>query len=99
MGARSIGVAVIMVATMIAGFFVLQAMDDQVPPIMPMTMFFLFTWVVSHSFLNIFGLAVDSMLQCFLTAEELNMPDSKIPQNLRDLRSEHFEAKSRTTSE
>ncbi|CAD7940129.1 unnamed protein product [Amoebophrya sp. A120] len=71
---RAIGMIFITVFTTIIGYFVLNAMyeDDISSPVMCVLLFFMIGYVVSQLFMDVFGLAVDTTLQCFVADEELN---------------------------
>merc|ERR1712109_11389 len=66
-----IGWLTIMGGTVVAGWFILQAMEPDANPILPMSVFVMLSIVIAKVFMAVFGLAVDTTLQCFIMAEEL----------------------------
>jgi hypothetical protein len=78
-----IGYVFIMAATVILGYFILQAMHEDVNVIVPIISFAAVSYLVGKLYMNVFGLAVDSMLHCFLAAEEMGEHD-RSPGALRD---------------
>jgi len=71
---RAIGIVFITATTTIVGYFILDAMyaDDISSPILCVLLFFMIGYVISQLFMDVFGLAVDTTLQCFVADEELN---------------------------
>ncbi|EER06786.1 ctl transporter, putative [Perkinsus marinus ATCC 50983] len=61
-------------ATAAAGYFItLEMYDGEInSPVVPIIIFVVVGYVVGKLITNVFGLAVDSMLQCFVADEELN---------------------------
>ncbi|EER11601.1 ctl transporter, putative [Perkinsus marinus ATCC 50983] len=61
-------------ATAAAGYFItLEMYDGEInSPVVPIIIYVVVGYVVGKLITNVFGLAVDSMLQCFVADEELN---------------------------
>jgi len=74
----------IMGFTAVIGYFLLDLMHKDVSPILPMCMYLFVGYIVGMLFMNVFGLAVDTCLQCFIFAEEKLPPDADcIPKQLK----------------
>ena len=76
---NAIGVTFITAFTAIVGYFVVDAMyvdtgdDDEISsPWLLVAMFVIMGYVTAKLFMNVFGLAVDTILQCFVADEELH---------------------------
>jgi hypothetical protein len=80
---HAIGFFFIMTCTVIAGYFVLQAMHEDVAPIMPCLTFIFVGYIVAKLFMNVFGLAVDTSLQCFIETEEMGGDNEFVPACLK----------------
>jgi len=78
-----IGFASIMVGTVVIGYFLMREMHPEISPFMPMVCFTLVSYVVSRLFMNVFGLAVDTSLQCFIAVEEMGVGADYVPSCLR----------------
>jgi hypothetical protein len=80
-----IGLAFIVVATAVAGYFVLKAMHPDVTPVLPMVVYVFMAYLVAKLFMNVFHLAVATILQCFLATEEQGGDDGFVPSQMRGL--------------
>jgi len=80
-----LGFSFILMSTTILGYFVLQGMHPGITPVVPVTVYYLIGYVVGTLFMNVFGLAVDTCLQCFITSETMNHDGSFVPPNLKGL--------------
>jgi hypothetical protein len=76
---HSIGFFFIMCATVIVGYFMQQAMHEDVSPFVPCVAFTFIGYVVAKLFMAVFGLAVDTSLQCFIATEEMGGDNSFVP--------------------
>mmetsp|Transcript_36700 Transcript_36700/g.97813 ORF Transcript_36700/g.97813 Transcript_36700/m.97813 type:complete len:359 (-) Transcript_36700:85-1161(-) len=83
---RWIGVSFIVVASALVGFLCLNLMDPQTPPVAPMAAFVLLAYMVGSAFMNVFGLAADTILHCLLASKEMGLSDERLPKQLRSLR-------------
>jgi hypothetical protein len=82
---RMIGFMFIMTATMGLGYFILQSFHPDISPIVPMMCYFVLGYMASLLFMNVFGLAVDTCLQCFIACEEMKITDEFVPGPLKSL--------------
>merc|ERR1712113_587109 len=69
-GVHAIGYICIMTGTAVAGYFIIRAMHDSVSPLVPVFSYIVVSYIIAKLFMNVFGLAVDTCLQCFLACEE-----------------------------
>jgi len=80
-----IGYVFIMAATLVSGYFLLEFMHPEISPTVPMIAYACISYVVGRLYMNVFGLAVDTCLQCVIFAEE-KCPDGEfVPKSLRKL--------------
>ena len=80
-----IGYEFIMDFSLVIGYFLLDAMHSDISPFLPMTMYAIMSYIIGMLFMNVFGLAVDTCLQCFTFAEK-NQPDGiYIPGQLKGI--------------
>jgi solute carrier family 44 protein 1 (choline transporter-like protein)/choline transporter-like protein 2/4/5 len=80
-----IGYVFIMGFSLVIGYFLLDWMHSDISPFLPMIMYAIMSYIIGMLFMNVFGLAVDTCLQCFIFAEE-NKPDGDyIPAQLRTI--------------
>mmetsp|Transcript_95035 Transcript_95035/g.188268 ORF Transcript_95035/g.188268 Transcript_95035/m.188268 type:complete len:960 (-) Transcript_95035:85-2964(-) len=77
-----IGFAFIMVATTVLGYFILQALHPDVSPVLPVLSYFAVSYLIAKLYMNVFGLTVDTMLQCFIAAEEMKNTRAYVPKPL-----------------
>jgi len=80
-----IGVLFITVGTSVAGYFVLKALHPDVTPVLPMAIYVTSAYLVAKLYMNVFGLSVDTMLQCFIAAEEMGGGSGFVPAQLQSL--------------
>jgi len=73
------------VATAVVGYFILQAIHPEVNPILPVLSYLAVGYIVAKLYMNVFGLAVDTMLQCFIATEEMGGDTDFVPGPLRSL--------------
>jgi len=76
---HAIGFVFIMSATVVVGYFLMREMHDDISPFMPIVCFILVSYVVAKLYMNVFGLAVDTSLQCFLCVEEMGLGQDCVP--------------------
>merc|ERR1719469_1783714 len=79
-----IGFVSIMVGTTVIGYFLVRALYPEVNPVVPCVTYALISYVVAKLFMNVFGLAVDTSLQCFLACEEMGEVGDFVPSELVD---------------
>ncbi|CAE7381937.1 slc44a2 [Symbiodinium natans] len=65
-----IGYIFIIAATVAVGYLQLTAMHPNASPVVPVAMYVACGYVVARLCMNVFELAVDTMLQCFLVCEQ-----------------------------
>jgi len=80
-----VGSTVIVVGTTLSGYFILQMLHPAASPVMPVLIYLAMAYVVAKLFMNVFGLAVDTSLQCFIVAEEHKLDKDCVPKQLRSL--------------
>eukprot|EP00913_Durusdinium_trenchii_P015843 g14889.t1 len=68
-----IGWTVITVGTAAVGYVIFQAFHPDADILMPMFTYVATGYMVAHLFMNVFGLGVDTSLQCFIAAEEMGV--------------------------
>lgn len=82
---RFIGKGFVMATTALLGFLLLDAMhgDDIDTPVVLVILYLIIGYFVGALFMNVFGLAVDSTLQCFIATEEMGIGKDFIPEKLQ----------------
>lgn len=80
-----IGVIFITAGTTVAGYFLLKALHPEVTPILPVAVYVILSYLVAKLFMNVYGLSVDSMLQCFIATEEMGGDSGFVPSQLSGL--------------
>jgi hypothetical protein len=76
---HGIGFIFIMTGTVVVGYFLMREMHPDISPFMPMVCFLFVSYVVAKLYMNVFGLAVDTALQCFLAVEEMGVGGEFVP--------------------
>lgn len=86
-----LGVAFITVATTLIGYVVLVAIHPDSSPIVPIILYILVGYTASRLYMNVFGLSVDTALQCFIIVEEMGREEdlSFVPGPLKALCPKH----------
>merc|ERR1719356_666689 len=69
-GVHAIGYICIMTGSTVAGYFIIRTMHEAVSPVVPVFSYIVVSYIIAKLFMNVFGLAVDTGLQCFLACEE-----------------------------
>jgi hypothetical protein len=80
-----IGYLFIMAATVVSGYFILKGLHPDMSPTIPIIMYAMLSYTVGVLFMNVFGMAVDTCLQCVIFAEEKGILDSNCPPQLKDI--------------
>lgn len=80
-----IGFVFITLLTASCGYLTLYLIYEHINPIIPVIVYVGVGWVMSKLYMNVFGLAVDSMLQCFIATEEMGGDTGFVPGPLRSL--------------
>lgn len=86
-----VGYTFIMAATLGTGYLLLRAMQPDVNPVVPMIVYAFISYLVGMLYINIYAMAVDSSLQCFLTCEELG--EDAMPPAMQNFVTKHAPAK------
>lgn len=69
---RLLGSVCIVAATGLAGYFSLQAMYPEAYPVIPVLIFLSVGYVVGKLTMNVFALALDTTMHCFIITEEMH---------------------------
>lgn len=71
--------------TVVLGYFILQGMHNGVTPVIPVFAYITVGYIVAKLYMNVFGLAVDTLLHCFIATEEMSpgSGDTFVPGPLR----------------
>ncbi|CAJ1374048.1 unnamed protein product [Effrenium voratum] len=80
-----IGWTVITITTAVVGYFIFQAFHPDADPLLPMLTYIAAGYMVAHLFMSVFGLGVDTSLQCFIAAEEMGIAEEYVPDALKTL--------------
>jgi len=80
-----IGLLVICSATTFVGYCIQSTMYPDVSPLCPTLLFLLIGYVVGKLYMNVFHLAIDTSLQCFIACEEMGVDAETVPKELRKL--------------
>merc|ERR1711988_1135206 len=80
-----IGILFITVSTSVTGYFLLKALHPEVTPVLPMAVYAVVSYLVAKLYMNVFGLSVDTMLQCFIAAEEMGDDSGFVPVQLQGM--------------
>jgi hypothetical protein len=78
-----IAMTLIVAATAVCGYFILQAMYPEVNPVAPTIIYAFIGWMTSKLFIGTFALAVDTTLHCFIAAEEMDKGNEFAPAPLK----------------
>jgi len=79
-----IGFAIITSVTALVGYFIVQAFYPEVSPAMPVVSYIAVGYLIAQLYMNVFGMSVDTTLQCFIAAEEME-DNSFVPSPLLSL--------------
>mmetsp|Transcript_36352 Transcript_36352/g.77383 ORF Transcript_36352/g.77383 Transcript_36352/m.77383 type:complete len:944 (-) Transcript_36352:135-2966(-) len=79
---QSIGYIFIMLGTTVSGYFILKAMHPDLNAFIPIIMYILMSYCVGMLYMNVFGMAVDTSLQCVIFAEEKGIDKETCPKDL-----------------
>merc|ERR1719382_2146136 len=86
-----IGKYLIMAATAVLGFLILERMHSDVSavPVACVLVYCVIGYVMGVLFMDVFGLAVDATLQCLIATEEMGIDSSFIPAKLKKFVTDH----------
>lgn len=79
---HNVGFIFIMAATGVAGYFILKALHPDVTPVVPLIIYIFLAYIVAKLYMNVFRLAVDTMLHCFIATEEMGGDGGWVPSAL-----------------
>jgi len=96
---HTIGFICIIAGTVVIGYFIVGAMHEEVNPLVPCLMYFGVSYVIAKLYMNVFGLAVDTSLQCFLACEEMDGCGDFVPSTLRNFVKKKIEGKGEADSD
>jgi hypothetical protein len=80
-----IGLIAICAATTFVGYCIQTSLYPDVSPLCPTLLFLLNGYVVGKLYMNVFHLAIDTSLQCFIACEEMGVDPDTVPKELRAL--------------
>lgn len=80
-----VGFMFIMIATGVSSYFILKAMHPDVTPIVPLIVHCAMGYVVAKLYMNVFALAVATILQCFIATEEMGGDGGWVPSSMDSL--------------
>lgn len=82
---KLLGVFAITVATVVLGYYIFVAMHPEFSPIIPVILYIFVGYVVAKLYINVFQMAVDTILQCFIIVEESGSGGEHVCKKLRKL--------------
>jgi len=97
-GIHAIGYLMIISGSMVCGYYVVRELHPDLSPVMPLISYYFVSYVVAKLYLNVFGLAVDSALQCFIACEEMNISGDFIPKDLKNFVDKNCSAETKDSS-
>merc|ERR1712196_204328 len=82
-----LGLAFVVVATAVVGYYILKAMHPDVAPVLPMAVYVVCGYLVGKLYMNVFHLAVATILQCYIAAEEMKLDnvDEFLPNKMKGM--------------
>lgn len=84
-----VGLTFITTSTAIAGYYILQAFSPDVNPVLPVVCYVMIGYMTARLFMNVFALACDASLQCFIIAEEMVHRGDFVPSELECFIKDH----------
>merc|ERR1719230_891485 len=79
-----IGFLTIWACTTIVGYMIQTSLYPEVSPLCPVVIYCILGYVVGKLFMNVFHLAIDTCLQCYIAAEEMDLSDEHHPEELKN---------------
>jgi hypothetical protein len=76
---HNIGYFFIMACTTILGYFILRGLNPEQSHVLTLVFIVLVSGLVGKLYMNVFGMAVDTSLQCLIAAEEMGITESAVP--------------------
>mmetsp|Transcript_55222 Transcript_55222/g.131634 ORF Transcript_55222/g.131634 Transcript_55222/m.131634 type:complete len:935 (-) Transcript_55222:224-3028(-) len=80
-----VGLMFICAGTTVVGYFIIKALHPDIPVALPVCLYFVMSYLIAQLYMNVFALATDTMLQCFIAAEEMGGDDDFVPGPLKNL--------------
>jgi len=80
---HAIGYVFITSVSTIIGYFILKGMHPEASPVIPVFVYFMTSLIVGRLYMSVFGLAVDTCLQCVIQAEEMDHDGRFVPSQLK----------------
>jgi hypothetical protein len=87
-----LAMCLIIAATAVTGYFILQALYEDINPLAPTVIYGFIGYFTAKLFIGVFALSVDTCLQCFIACEEMGLKDLA-PGPLQNFINEHSEEK------
>merc|ERR1712232_253651 len=78
-----IGYVFIISATMVLGYLIAKELHPTISLAVPLVMYFCLGYIVGNLYMNVFGMAVDTSLQCVIFAEEKGIGEKVCPHELK----------------
>merc|ERR1712032_60150 len=79
-----IGYFFIMLCTVVLGYFIVKGVHPEISPTIPLILYVIVSYMVGKLYMAVFGLAVDTSLQCVIAAREMDHDGSFVPKCLKD---------------
>jgi hypothetical protein len=80
-----IGLAFIVIASAVVGYFILKGLHPDVTPVLPLAVYCITAYLVGKLYMNVFHLAVSTILQCFLATEEMGGDTGFVPDQIKGM--------------
>merc|ERR1712050_686964 len=80
----NLGFVCISAGTCCVGYLIIRAMHPEVSIIIPLISYAFISYFVASLFMGVFGLAVDTSLQCFIACEEQKVNIDCVPAPLKN---------------
>jgi hypothetical protein len=80
-----VGLAFIIVASALCGYLFLKLLHPGVTPLFPLLIYICIAYLIAKLHMNVFHLAVATILQCYLATEEMGGDDGFVPLPLMNL--------------
>mmetsp|Transcript_371 Transcript_371/g.1271 ORF Transcript_371/g.1271 Transcript_371/m.1271 type:complete len:934 (+) Transcript_371:88-2889(+) len=80
-----VGWMFICAGTTVLGYFIVKGLHPETSPAVPVALYFIMSYFIAQLYMNVFGLATDTMLQCFIATEEMGGDEDFVPGPLKTL--------------
>jgi hypothetical protein len=78
-----VGWLAILTGTVVCGYMIQVSLYPEVSPVAPVLLYIILGHIVGSLFMNVFHLAIDASLQCFIVTEEMGIDDAHVPRELK----------------